>query len=101
MKELPAKAFLPHDEEERKLMEMIENEEGTPITGKELEHLKKMFLIAAKNTRAARERQHISIKVPQEDLALLKAEAEKKGLRYQSLINSILHQYVTGRLKPI
>ncbi len=46
-------------------------------------------------------RKHISIKVRQSDLDSLKKEAEKRGLRYQSLINSILHQYVTGRLKPI
>jgi uncharacterized protein (DUF4415 family) len=44
-------------------------------------------------------RKHISIKVRQSDLDALKKEAEKRGLRYQSLINSILHQYVTGRLK--
>lgn len=44
-------------------------------------------------------RKHISIKIRQHDLDALKKEAEKRGLRYQSLINSILHQYVTGRLK--
>jgi predicted DNA binding CopG/RHH family protein len=46
-------------------------------------------------------RKHISIKVRQSDLDSLKKEAEKRGLRYQSLINSILHQYVTGRLRPV
>jgi len=46
-------------------------------------------------------RKHISIKVRQSDIESLKKEAEKRGLRYQSLINSILHQYVTGRLKPV
>ena len=46
-------------------------------------------------------RKHISIKVRQSDLDSLKKEAEKRGLRYQSLINSILHQYVTGRLKSV
>ena len=45
------------------------------------------------------ERQHISIKVRKTDLKLLKQEAEKQGLKYQSLINSILHQYVHGHLK--
>lgn len=46
-------------------------------------------------------RKHISIKVRQTDLESLKKEAEKRGLRYQSLINSILHQYVTGRLRSV
>jgi predicted DNA binding CopG/RHH family protein len=44
-------------------------------------------------------RKHISIKLRQTDLDALKKEAERRGLRYQSLINSILHQYVTGHLK--
>lgn len=46
-------------------------------------------------------RKHISIKVRQSDLDSLKKEAERRGLRYQSLINSILHQYVTGRLRSL
>ncbi len=105
MKEPPAKAFEPMDEEERLLMEAHERGDYLPVTGKKLEYLQKLFLTAAKNTRKAREhvqkRQHISIKVPEDDLNLLKEEAEKQGLRYQSLINSILHQYITGRLKAV
>ena len=97
--EPPEKAFLPMDEEERILMEMHERGDYVHVTGKELEYLRKCFQVAAKNGQKARERQHISIKIPQDDLLLLKEEAERKGLRYQSLINSILHQYVTGHLR--
>jgi uncharacterized protein (DUF4415 family) len=93
------KAFLPCDEEERILMEMHERGDYAPVAGKRLAYLKKYFQVAAQNSQKTRERQHISIKVAKEDLALLKNEAEQKGLGYQTLINSVLHQYVTGRLK--
>lgn len=58
-------------------------------------------VIEDENDKDISVRKHISIKVRQSDLDSLKKEAEKRGLRYQSLINSILHQYVTGRLKPV
>lgn len=58
-------------------------------------------VLEEENDEGSALRKHISIKVRQSDLESLKKEAEKRGLRYQSLINSILHQYVTGRLKAI
>lgn len=55
--------------------------------------------VTEEDTGTSSIRKHISIKIRQQDLDALKKEAERRGLRYQSLINSILHQYVTGRLK--
>jgi len=40
-------------------------------------------------------RRRISISVPERDLAMLKAKAVEEGLPYQTLINSILHKYVS------
>ncbi len=40
----------------------------------------------------------ISIRVDSDDISLLKNEAERLGLPYQTLIGSILHRYVTGEL---
>lgn len=40
----------------------------------------------------------ISLRVDGNDLADIKREAERKGLPYQTLINSVIHQYVTGQL---
>ena len=40
-------------------------------------------------------RRRISISVPERDLAKLKAKAVEEGLPYQTLINSILHKYVS------
>lgn len=101
MKKPAAKDFLPADAEEKALIDASARGEYVPVTGSHLEQLKQTFKIAAQNTRAVRERQHISIKIPQDDLKLLKEEAERKGLRYQSLINSVLHQYVMGHLVEV
>jgi len=40
--------------------------------------------------------ERISLAIPEADLARLKALAAKKGMPYQTLINSILHEYVEG-----
>jgi len=41
-------------------------------------------------------RRRISIAIPERGLARLKTKAAEKGMPYQTLINSILHEYVEG-----
>ena len=41
----------------------------------------------------------ISIRISSRDLALLRKRALVEGLPYQTLIASVLHKYVDGRLK--
>jgi predicted DNA binding CopG/RHH family protein len=40
----------------------------------------------------------ISIKVDASDLGDIRVEAQRRGIPYQTLINSILHMFVTGEL---
>jgi predicted DNA binding CopG/RHH family protein len=40
----------------------------------------------------------ISLKVDASNLADIKSEAERLGMPYQTLINSIIHRYVHGEL---
>ncbi len=40
----------------------------------------------------------ISLKIEANNLSDLKTEAERLGMPYQTLINSILHRYVSGQL---
>jgi predicted DNA binding CopG/RHH family protein len=40
----------------------------------------------------------ISIKLSSIDLGDIKVEAERRGVPYQTLINSILHMYISGEL---
>lgn len=44
----------------------------------------------------AKQRKAISLRLPKNDYLAIKVEAAKLGLPYQALINSIIHQYVTG-----
>ena len=40
----------------------------------------------------------ISLKVDAHDLVELKNEAERMGMPYQTLINSVLHRFISGEL---
>ena len=40
----------------------------------------------------------ISVRVAEKDLLKLKTRAEESGVPYQTLINSLLHQYLRGAL---
>jgi predicted DNA binding CopG/RHH family protein len=42
--------------------------------------------------------QRINIRLTSEDLAALRARALQEGIPYQTLISSVLHRYVSGRL---
>ena len=41
----------------------------------------------------------ISLRLSSSDLHMIKTEAIRKGLPYQSFIASVLHQFITGQLK--
>jgi predicted DNA binding CopG/RHH family protein len=40
----------------------------------------------------------MNIRIASEELAQIKVRAEKEGLKYQTLVKSVLHKYVTGQL---
>ena len=50
---------------------------------------------------ARQQRKAISLRVPTEDYLTIKTKASELGLPYQALINSLIHQYVTGRIKEV
>ena len=56
----------------------------------------KQHQIIAKNTLKKDSR--INIRLSSRDLEALKINAVELGLPYQTLVSSVLHQYVTGRL---
>ena len=78
----------PIDDEERALMEAIENGKTEPIPRDELERIRADIMSAsAKN---------ITIRMQLDDLKGIKKMAKAAGMPYQTLINSIIHRYVTG-----
>jgi predicted DNA binding CopG/RHH family protein len=43
--------------------------------------------------------QRMNIRITKRDLDKLKAKALENGMPYQTLVSSILHKYVTGKIK--
>ncbi len=40
----------------------------------------------------------MNIRIAPTELAQIKAKAQREGLKYQTLVKSVLHKYVTGQL---
>jgi predicted DNA binding CopG/RHH family protein len=59
--------------------------------------MKSMLRNAAANYRRKKEAR-INIRLPEVDLAELKTKAAEEGMPYQTLIASVLHKFVNGRL---
>ena len=78
----------PIDDEERALMEAIERGETVPLPQEEEDRIRADIMSAsAKN---------ITIRMQLDDLNGIKKMAKAAGMPYQTLINSIIHRYVTG-----
>ena len=46
-------------------------------------------------------KRNINIRISERDLHALKRRAEEKGLPYQTLVSSVLHQYSNGKMKEL
>lgn len=79
--------------EEKKILESYENDEWVSISNPS--NISK-YKIAAKNTFKKNKR--VNIRISELDLELLQERALIEGLPYQTLMSSVLHKYVTGRL---
>ena len=82
------------DKEEQELLESIESGEWQSVDN--LENEVKKHKEFAKNTLKKDKR--INIRLSSNDLKMLKTTAVELGMPYQTLVSSVLHQYVTGRL---
>jgi len=83
-----------YTKEELEIVEYIENQNPQSIVDKD-EKIAKFKNIVSKKYQ---QRKAINIKVLESDLELLKAKALKEGMPYQTLINSVLHKFVTNQL---
>ena len=82
------------DREEKKLMESLERDGWKP-TG-DLEGWKTLLSKTARTTLTKDHR--MNIRIAKNDLDSIKLKAAEEGLPYQTLVASIIHKYVTGRL---
>ena len=83
------------NKEEKELIKSLEQEEWNSV--KNLESEKKRYVSYAKAT--FKKDRRVNIRISQKDLAAIQTRALEEGLPYQTLMSSILHKYVNGRLR--
>ncbi len=83
-----------YNEDERKLIESIENEEW--ISVKDRENI--LNRIQGSAREELRKKKRINIRLSERDLEVIKRRAVEEGMPYQTLITSVIHKYVTGKL---
>ena len=81
--------------EDKEIIESIENGEWKSIEN--LEEMKKKLISAASETAIKDYR--INVRISKRDVEALKTRALEEGIPYQTLVTSILHKYVTGKLE--
>ncbi len=82
------------DAYEKEILEAYESGRLEPVVDKaELQRLR-----AAARATAIKDRR-VNIRLSSGDLQDIQAKALEEGMPYQTLIASVLHKYVTGRLK--
>jgi predicted DNA binding CopG/RHH family protein len=84
-----------HDQEELELMKSIETEGWVSVNNLEEEIIKAKK--AAEATLKKSER--MNIRISPNDLRRLKIKAMEEGMPYQTLVSSIIHKYLIGRLQ--
>jgi predicted DNA binding CopG/RHH family protein len=79
--------------------ELLELDEAGKIQFTKVDTKEKSALMAAARETLQKDKR-INIRMSGRDLLSLKRKANRFGMPYQTLISSILHQYVSGDLKP-
>jgi len=84
------------DDEERELIESIENTPTEEFQSASDEVKQELREAAINYVQTHQSRMNIRINTS--DLQRIKERASREGLKYQSLVKSVLHKYVTGQL---
>lgn len=82
------------DQEEQNLMESLERGEWKSV--KNLKQEIRKHRQYARNT--LRKDKRVNIRISSRDLEALQTKAVENGIPYQTLMGSVLHRYVSGRL---
>jgi predicted DNA binding CopG/RHH family protein len=84
----------PFDEEEKELMESIENENWVSVDNIDQEIRKAKQVARATFKKSER----MNIRMSPKDLEDLKVRALQEGMPYQTLVSSVIRKYLSGRL---
>jgi predicted DNA binding CopG/RHH family protein len=86
-----------YDAEELELLEALDNDVwvDAPLTQKESQ----AYVDSAIYTKSLQEKKQTTIRFSVSDLAVVKARAKEMGIRYQNLIQALVHNYVSDKTK--
>jgi predicted DNA binding CopG/RHH family protein len=87
-------ATMPGDVDELELLESFEAGEWTSVSDEAAD----IARYRAPASKALLKNKRVNIRLSSMDLEGLQAKAAQEGLPYQTLIASVLHKYVSGRL---
>lgn len=82
----------PYDREEQDILDAFERGEWTPVSREDAARY------AASAKEMLRKDARVNIRLSSRDLDRLKRRALVEGIPYQTLMASVLHKYVSGRL---
>ena len=85
----------PLDEEERDLAEALETVDIESVQKPSAE-TQREFKVAAREYLKAEAK--MNIRIDPKELEMIRERAAQEGLKYQTLVKSVLHKYVTGQL---
>lgn len=81
--------------EEKELLESFEKNEWKPVRGKK----GKMSLYQQMAKSTFKKDSRVNIRMSSKDVHAIQVKALEEGIPYQTLISSVLHKYVSGKLK--
>ncbi len=82
-------------DDEKDLFESVEKGEWGSV-----ENLAEEIAVAKEAAEATYGKdQRMNIRISSRDMSQLKVRAREEGIPYQTLVSSILHRYLTGRLE--
>jgi len=87
------KQYRPIDNEEKELIQSIENDEW--VESRETAKQKKLAREYAEAT--IRKDKRMNIRISERDLKNLKKKALEEGIPYQTMVSMVLHKYIAGR----
>ncbi len=86
----------PFDEEERALMDAVENSDAKPLPKAEADKIWQDFKDAYR--KGTPNTKMVSFRSNEDDMRKFKEKALAAGIPYQTLLNSLVHRYVTGQI---
>lgn len=84
------------DDEERELIESLEQVDVERLERPSRERAHQLRHAAHEHLNRASAK--MNIRISPEELQLIKERADREGLKYQALVKSVLHKYITGQL---